>query len=64
MPFDGDGHYYEFGTARPTRGRPALFLDRDGVSIEDRHDLKDSAEVCSFSQMTVRLPSLADLFPA
>jgi D-glycero-D-manno-heptose 1,7-bisphosphate phosphatase len=46
MPFEGDGHYYEFGRTRPTRGQPALFLDRDGVIIKDRHYLKDSAEVC------------------
>jgi D-glycero-D-manno-heptose 1,7-bisphosphate phosphatase len=47
MPFLDNQRWYELGSAArmPTPGSPAIFLDRDGVIIEEKHYLRDPAQV-------------------
>ena len=44
-PITDDGIWLEVRAARARRPRPALFLDRDGVIIEDRDFVSDPAAV-------------------
>ena len=44
-PITDDGIWLEVRAARGVRPRPALFLDRDGVIIEDRDFVSDPAAV-------------------
>jgi D-glycero-D-manno-heptose 1,7-bisphosphate phosphatase len=45
MPFTPDHNWYDFSEPESRTLRPALFLDRDGVLIEDRHYLKDPDDI-------------------
>jgi D-glycero-D-manno-heptose 1,7-bisphosphate phosphatase len=45
MPFTAEGNWFEIRTEDSSPGRPALFLDRDGVLIEERHYVRDPDEV-------------------
>jgi len=45
MPFTTDGNWFDFREDGIGDTRPALFTDRDGVLIEERHYLKDPAEI-------------------
>ena len=45
MPFRPDGNWFEISTGDRRPGRPALFLDRDGVLVEERHYMRDPDDV-------------------
>lgn len=40
--------------------RQALFLDRDGVLVEDKHFLRDTAEICLIPETVAALQSLQE----
>ena len=45
MPFTPEGNWFEIRTRDFSRVRPALFLDRDGVIIEERRYVRDPDDV-------------------
>jgi D-glycero-D-manno-heptose 1,7-bisphosphate phosphatase len=45
VPRDAEENYYELAAEIPTVSRPALFLDRDGVIIEECHYLGEQSLV-------------------
>lgn len=60
MPFLDNQQWYEIYDASPRRQikSPAIFLDRDGVIIEEKHYLCDPAQVEIFPGVSEKLTSL------
>ena len=56
MPFTAEDNWFEIRTEDLSPGRPTLFLDRDGVLIEERHYVRDpdAVELVSGSPEVLR----------
>lgn len=60
MPFTTDHNWYDVRHNVSGDARPALFLDRDGVLIEDCHYLKDPDDVSLIERSVAALKPFAE----